>query len=63
MDNRIFKTYKNSVMLHGRHNYRTAYSMAMAKMCAYPPSQHALPHWKCVLRFCENCPHIYLSSQ
>ena len=20
-------------------------------MCAYPPSQHALTHWKCVLRF------------
>ena len=24
--------------------------IAMSAMCAYPPSQHALPNWKCVLR-------------
>ena len=32
-------------------------------MCAYPHSDHALPHWKCVLRCCAECPHINLSDQ
>ena len=50
MDNRLFETYKKSVMPHGIHIYATASAMAMDKMCEYPPYQHALPHWKCVLR-------------
>ena len=32
-------------------------------MCAYPSSQHALPHWKCVLSCCENFPCIDLTYQ
>ena len=48
MYNCIFETYKNSAMPHGFHNNQTAYEIAIATMCAYPPSQHALPHWKCV---------------
>ena len=42
-------------MPHGRHIYATASDMDMAKICAYPPSQHAFPHGKCVLRCCYNC--------
>ena len=63
MDNRLFDTYKNSVIPHGHHIYATAAEMAMVTMCAYPPSQHALTHWKCVLRCCANCPHIDLPDQ
>ena len=47
-------------MPHGRHIYQTGYDVDMAKICAYPPSQHTLPHWKCVLRCCVNFPSIYL---
>ena len=36
-------------MPHGRHIYAKASDMANATMCAYPHSDHALPHWKCVL--------------
>ena len=61
--NSLFKTYKNSVMPHRRHIYKTASDMAMAKFCAYPPSQHALPHWKYVFRFFSNCPRIDLPYQ
>ena len=25
-------------------------------MCTYPQSEHTLPHWKFVLRFCSECP-------
>ena len=37
--------------------------MAMAKMFAYPPSQHELPHWKFLLRYCVNFPCIDLPGQ
>ena len=29
-------------------------------MCTYTQSEHALPHWKYVLRCCTECPCIYL---
>ena len=63
MVNSLSETYKNSVMPHGRHIYVTASDMVMAKMCSYPPSQHELPHWKCVLHWCANCPCIDLPDQ
>ena len=63
MANCLFETYKNSILPHGHHIYQTASDMSMATMCAYHPSQHALPHWKCVLPCCENFPHIDIRSQ
>ena len=50
-------------MPHWRHIYATAADITMAKTCSYPPSQHALPHCKCVLRWCYNYPRIYLPDQ
>ena len=35
MYNRLFETYKNSVMPHGKHIFKTASEMAMERMCAY----------------------------
>ena len=32
-------------------------------MCAYPQSDNALPHWKCVLRCCADCTCINLPDQ
>ena len=52
--NLLFDTYKNSVMSHGRHIYATSSDMDMDTMCVYLPSQHALLHWKFVLRFFTN---------
>ena len=52
---------KKSVMPHGPHIYQTAYDMAMAKMSAYPSSQHALSHCKSSLNCCANFPHINLT--
>ena len=37
--------------------------MANATMCTYPQSEHALPHWKCVLRCCAECPCINIPDQ
>ena len=37
--------------------------MANATMCLYPRSDHALPHWKCVLRRCAKCPSTNISDQ
>ena len=59
----IYETYKNTVMPHGRHIYSKASEMVNATMCAYPQSDHALPHWKCVLRCCANCPCINITDQ
>ena len=59
----IYETYKNIVIPHGRHIYAKAYDMAKAKMCTYPQSDHALPHWKCILWFCSKCPYINIHYQ
>ena len=45
---------------HGSHIYAKASDMENTTMCAYPHSDHALPHWKCVLRCCADCPCINL---
>ena len=50
-------------MPHGRHIYAKASDMEKSKMCAYPQSDHMLPHWKCVLRCCAKCPSINLPDQ
>ena len=48
---------------HERHIYAKVSDMEKAKMCAYPQSDHALPHRKCVLRCCEKCTCINLPDQ
>ena len=48
---------------HERHIYAKTYDMVNAKMCAYHCSDHAFPHWKCVLRCCAECPHINIPDQ
>ena len=35
----------------------------MATMCTFTYKHHGLPHLKCVLRFCDKCPSIFLPSQ
>ena len=61
--NHIYETYKNTVMPNGRHIYAKAYDMAKAKMCANSHSDHALPHWKCVLIWCAQYPSINIPDQ
>ena len=50
-------------MPHGRHIYAKSYDMEKAKMCTYPQSDHALPHWKFVLRLSAKFPCINLPDQ
>ena len=50
-------------MPHGSHIYATASDMANATMCAYPQSEHSLPHWKCVLLCYADCPCINIPDQ
>ena len=59
----IYETYKNTVMPHGSHIYVKAFDIENATMCPYPQSDHALPHWKCVLRCSEDCPCINIPDQ
>ena len=54
----IYEIYKNTVIPHGCHIYAKAYDMENTTMCAYPQSDHELPHWECVLRCCAECIHI-----
>ena len=46
----IYETYKNTLMPHGRNIYAKKSDMENATMCTYPQSNHAIPHWKCILR-------------
>ena len=50
-------------MPHGHNIYAKASDMAKAKMCAYPQSDNALPHWKCVFRCCDRFPSINLPDK
>ena len=59
----IYTAYKNTVMPHGCHIYAKASDMENATMCAYPHSDNALPHCKCVLRCCTDCPCINIIDQ
>ena len=59
----IYETYKNTLMLHGRHIYAKAYDMKNDTMCKYPQSGRSLPHCKCLLRCCAECPHINIPDQ
>ena len=36
INNRLFDTYKNSVISYVCHIYQTSYAMAMSKICEYP---------------------------
>ena len=50
-------------MPHGRHIYAKAYDMEKDTICAYPQSDHVLPHWKYVLRCCADCSCINITDQ
>ena len=50
-------------MPHGRHIYVKVYDISKATMCAYSQSDHELPHWKCVLQCCAQCPSINIPDQ
>ena len=59
----IYETYKNSVMQHGHHIYKTAAYIAISEMCDFPYNQHALLDWKCVLQYFSTCPSILIHNQ
>ena len=50
-------------MPHGHHIYARAYDTVKATMCVHSQSDHALPYWKCVLRYCAKCKRINLPEQ
>ena len=50
-------------MPHGRNIYAKAYDMEKATICAYSQSDHVLPHWKFLLRYCAKFPRINLPDQ
>ena len=60
---RIYETYKNKVIPHGRHIYAKAYEMVNEKICAYSQSDHTLPHWKCIFQCCAKFPRINIPDQ
>ena len=48
---------------HGHHIFAKAYDMAKATIYAHSQLDHALPHWKCVLRCCAKYASINLPEQ
>ena len=59
----VYETYKNTVMTHGCNIYAKSYDMAKATICAYPQSDHVLPHFKCVLQYCDKLTCVNLPYQ
>ena len=59
----IYETYKNTLMPHWLHIYPKSSDIPNATMCTYPQSDHALPQWKCVLRWFAYFPYINLPDQ
>ena len=62
MENSLFETYNNSAIPNSKNIFKTESDMAIEKICAYPSSNFALPHWKCVLFCCAKFPRIDLLS-
>ena len=50
-------------MPHGSRIYAKASDFEKATMCVYTQSDHALPHWKCVLQCCAKCSSINIPDQ
>ena len=50
-------------MPHRRHIYAKAYETEKSTMCTNSQYDHALPHWKCVLRCFAQCPRINIPDQ
>ena len=50
-------------MPQGCHISTKSNNMAMATMCAYIKSDHALPHWTFVLQCCAKFPCINLPGK
>ena len=50
-------------MLHGRHICSKSSDMINATMFTYSQYDHALTHWKYVLRCCAECPCINIPNQ
>ena len=50
-------------MPHSHHIYAKESDMANTSMSAYPHSDNVIPHWKCVLCCCADCPCINLPDQ
>ena len=51
------------VVPHGLHIHAKSYDMTKATVCAYPQSDHAFTHWKCIIQCCEKCPIVNLPDQ
>ena len=50
-------------MTHRRHIYARSFDMATVTIHAYPHSDHALPNWNFVLRWCAKCACVNLPDQ
>ena len=59
----MYETYKNIVMPYGSHIYYKVYDMLKETMCANSQSDHAVTHWKFVLRCCAQFPSINIPDQ
>ena len=51
-----YESYRNRIMINGEHKYPKARQAAYAMLCECPNTENNLPHWKCVLGCCNNCP-------
>ena len=58
-----FESYRDQVMIEGEHKYPKAKQAAYAMLCPFPNTEHDLPHWKCVLGCCNNCPGLVIPTE
>ena len=50
-------------MTHGFHIPKTSLDVAVETLSPFPSAKHALPRWKCVLRYCEKFKNCHIHSR
>ena len=58
-----YETYKNDLMMHINHIYKTAPDMAIATMCDFTWDKNDMEQWKYLLCCCSKCPSIVTTNQ
>ena len=56
-------TYRNQAFPDGDHLHKKASHAVFSTMCAFPDNNIDLPHWRCVLKCCDNCPNLFIPDE
>ena len=59
----ILSTYIDVLVPDGKRIYQRPKSVAFDSMCDFPDKYIKLPKWSSVLKFCSDCPGIFVPDE